>query len=477
MRKRVLLKPVLASVDIALLTGAFLLAYWLRFSFSFFPERPEPSFELYFRFSFLVGLIGFAMLHSAGMYRLRNFSFGLEEFFLIQRAVTFSVLLIMAINFILRGYISGYDVETYSRLIILISWFLSLVILTMWRWGAAFVFKQFRSRGRGLKKVIIVGTDHIARGFYRAVRGNVDFEYQPLGFVHNGPDKNEGELEGLKILGNLQDLPEIFREHPVNEVVLACMDIDAEEAAQLIKACERGDVQFSMIPGFFEILTRRMQVQEVADIPIFYLEERIFQRWGRIVKRGMDVGLSLSMLLLFAPFLGLVALMIKIESKGPVIFKHSRVGKGERLFCMYKFRSMYADAEEKHEELENIYGSEDAILRLPEDTRVTLCGRFLRRFSIDEIPQLVNVLKGDMSLVGPRPHMFSEVARYHEWHRLKFDVLPGITGLTQVSGRKNLSLDEMVRLDIYYIESWTPWLDLKILLKTIPTVLGGRGAY
>ena len=150
----------------------------------------------------------------------------------------------------------------------------------------------------------------------------------------------------------------------------------------------------------------------------------------------MVFGLSLSLLLLCAPFLGLGALMIKIDSKGPVSFKHSRGGKGERACCMYKFRSMYADAEEKHEELENIYGSEDAILRLPEDTRVTVCGRFLRRCSIDEIPQLVNVLKGDMSLVGPRPHMFSEVARYHEWHRLKFDVLPWITGLTQVSGRK-----------------------------------------
>jgi exopolysaccharide biosynthesis polyprenyl glycosylphosphotransferase len=411
------------------------------------------------------------------MYRLRKLSFGIEDFFCILKAVTFSGLIIMATNFILRGYISGYDLETYSRLIIFIAWLLSLVLLTLWRWGGALVFKQLRRRGRGLKNVIIIGTDQIARGFHTAILENVDFEYRPLGFVYNGVDSSGEEVEGLEILGNLQDLPEIFRTRSVNEVVLACMDIDTEVTAQLIKVCERGDVQFSMIPGFFEILTRQMRVQEVADIPIFQLEERIFQRWGRMVKRGMDVGLSLAILVLCAPFWGLAALAIKLESRGPVIFKHARVGKGERVFDMYKFRSMYADAEQKRSALENQHSSEDALLRLPRDERVTLFGRFLRRFSIDEIPQIINVLKGEMSLVGPRPHMPSEVARYKEWHRLKFDVLPGITGLTQISGRKNLILDEMVRLDVYYIESWSPWLDLKILLKTVPTVLGGRGAY
>jgi exopolysaccharide biosynthesis polyprenyl glycosylphosphotransferase len=477
MRKRLLLKPILALVDIAILVSTFLLAYWLRFELSFLPERPIPSFELYFRFSFLVALIGFGMLHASGLYRLRHLSFRIEDFFAIFRAVSFTALITMATNFILRGYIAGGDIETYSRLIILIAWLTSLVLLTLWRMGVALVLKQLRRWGRGLRNVVIVGADPAARGFYRAVKEAVDFEYRPLGLVYYGVEPDEKSMRDLTILGSLQDLPGIIRDQPVNEVVLACMDMDNETLAQLIKTCERTDVQFSMIPGFFEILTRQMSMQEVAGIPVFQLEERIFQRWGRLVKRGMDIFISLLVLVPFSPLWGLIALGVKMNSKGGVFYNHSRVGKGEKVFQMCKFRSMFADADMRRRELEQRHVSEDALLRLPEDARVTSFGRVLRRFSLDEIPQLINVLKGEMSLVGPRPHILSEVAHYHEWHKRKFDVLPGITGLTQVSGRKNLSLDEMVRLDIYYIENWSPWLDMQILIKTVPAILVGRGAY
>ncbi len=476
MSKRLLLKPVLASVDVVILTGTFTLAYWLRFQLDFLPERPVPSFELYFRFSFLVGILGFAMLSSSGMYRLRQLSFGVEDFFRIFRAVTYSSLIIMVMNFIFRGYITGYDVETYSRLIILIAWFLSLVLLACWRFGMALVFKQFRKQGKGLKNVIIIGTDQIARGFCRAIQQNIEFEYRPLGFLSNGAEPDT-EVEGLRVMGSIEDLSEIIQCEIVNEVVLTCMDMDMEQVAHTIKTCERADVQFSMIPGFFEILTRQMSVQEVADIPIFQLEERIFQRWSRLMKRGMDIVVSLAVLGAFAPLWLLVAVGIRLESSGAMIFKHERVGKGEKVFLMWKFRSMYEDAEDRRREMEAKDNSIDALLRLPDDVRVTAVGRFIRRFSIDEIPQLYNVLKGDMSLVGPRPHMPSEVAQYKDWQRRKFDVLPGMTGLTQIRGRKDLSLDEMVRLDIYYIENWSPLVDLQILLKTAPAVLWGKGAY
>ena len=186
MSKRLLLKPVLAVVDSLILVGSFLFAYWLRFDLAFLPERPVPSFELYTKFSLLVGLLGFTMLYFSGLYRLQHLSFRIEDFFSILRAVTFTSLIIMVMNFVLRGYITDYEIETYSRLIIFLSWFLSLMALTCWRAGAALVFKQFRQRGKGLKNVIIIGTDQVARGFFRAVRDNVDFEYRPLGFVCNG---------------------------------------------------------------------------------------------------------------------------------------------------------------------------------------------------------------------------------------------------------------------------------------------------
>jgi exopolysaccharide biosynthesis polyprenyl glycosylphosphotransferase len=477
MSKRLLLKPILAFVDFVILTGTFLLAYWLRFQFDFLPEVPVPSFDLYFRFSFLVGVLGFSMLYSSDMYRLRHLSFGVEDFFGIFRAVTLCALIIMVMNFIFRGYITSYDVETYSRVIIFFSWFLSLVLLSLWRFSMALVFKRFRKQGKGLKNVIIIGTDQIARGFCRAIQQNVDFEYRPLGFLSNGTIPTTDDVEGLKVMGTVDELPDIFRRAIVNEVVLTCMDMETEQVAQTIKACERADVQFSMIPGFFEILTRQMNVLEVADIPIFQLEERIFQRWGRLVKRGTDIVISIAVFVTFAPLWALVALGIKLESKGTVLFRHDRVGKGEKVFSMWKFRSMSEDAEDSRREMEDLHKSEDLLLRVRDDMRVTRIGRLLRRFSIDEIPQLYNVLKGEMSIVGPRPHMPSEVAQYKDWQRRKFDVLPGMTGLTQVRGRKDLSLDEMVRLDIYYIENWSPFLDLQILLKTVPAVLGGKGAY
>tara|TARA_Y100001960_G_scaffold312010_1_gene373256 strand:- start:222 stop:884 length:663 start_codon:yes stop_codon:yes gene_type:complete len=220
-----------------------------------------------------------------------------------------------------------------------------------------------------------------------------------------------------------------------------------------------------MIPGFFEILTQQMSVEEVADLPVFRLEERIFNKWGKLAKRGMDLGLAIVLILLFVPVLAIMALGIKFTSKGPIIFKHDRVGKGGRIFQVYKLRSMYFEDNEKRTR------------RDADQSQVTIIGKFMRRFSVDEIPQLINVVKGEMSLVGPRPHVVSEVAEYEHWHRRRFDVLPGITGLTQVSGRKDLNLNEMVRLDVYYIENWSPLLDFRILLRTVPAVLVGRGAY
>jgi exopolysaccharide biosynthesis polyprenyl glycosylphosphotransferase len=471
------LKVVLLFGDFFLLSGAFLLAYYLRFAHPIFPERPVPPFEIYFNFSFLVALIGSAMLYTSGVYRLKRYALGIEDFFSILRAVTFSSFSIMAMNFALRGIITRYDVETYSRLILLISWAMSLLLLTLWRVAVYALCRSYQKRGRGLKRILIVGTDQVARGFYKAVKKNVDFGYLALGFVNNGTPVRQKSLEGLPVMGNIEDLPDLFRNHPVNEVILACTTLDNDMVAKLIKMCERSDVQFSLIPGFFEILTHQMTVLEIADIPIFRLEERIFQRWGRLVKRAADIAFSGILFLLLSPLLGLISAGIKLDSKGPVLFSHERVGKGEKIFKMYKFRTMFLNAEEKRKDLEVQDKSEDSLLRVSDDPRVTPLGRLLRRFSIDEFPQIFNVIRGEMSLVGPRPHMSSEVAGYREWHKRKYDVLPGITGLTQVSGRKDLSLDEMVRLDIYYIENWSPVLDFKILLQTIPAVLFGKGAY
>ena len=480
-RHSILFKSVLAFGDISIFWGSFLGAYSVRFSLAIFPLRPMPPFDLYFNFAFLVAFIGFLMAYTSGMYRLKHSLFKIGDAFNIFRSVTLTLLIVMAMSFALRGYTTEYDIETYSRLIIALAWGLNLIFLTLWRWGFFSFFNYLFARGNGQQRIVIVGIDETARSFYRAINEMDGLGYRPIGFLANGESKAEidrlNASQDIQIFGGIGDLPSVLRTEQVDEVVLASKQLDTNSIASAIQMCKRADVQFSIIPSFFEILMHQMRVEEVADIPIFQLDEGMFQRSGRFFKRGVDIGFSLFSFVLLAPVWLILTICIRLESKGPVLFRQARVGKGERVFQAYKFRSMCADAEERLPAILDRNVSDDGLLRIADDPRVTCIGRFMRRFSLDEFPQLINVLKGEMSWIGPRPHTVDEVREYADWHLRRYDVLPGITGLTQVSGRKDLSLDEMARLDIYYIENWSPILDLQILLRTIPTVLNGRGAY
>ena len=483
MKNHLLSKAILAMGDILILFGGFLLAYYLRFSLPIFPSRPIPPFDLYFNFAFLVALIGFSMVYLSGLYRIKHPIFKMEDFFLLFRAISLTLLIVMAMSFALRGYTTRYDIETYSRLIIVLAWGVDLIVLALWRWGFL-AFQRYRLRcGKGMKRIIIVGVDETARNFHRATKKMDMLGYQPLGFLANGESKAEldhisNTYQDIQILGNTDDLSSVLKTEHIDEVMLASKQLDSETIISTIQACKRADTQFSIIPNFFEILMHQMRVEEVADIPIFQLDEGIFHRSGRFLKRGLDIVCSLLVLTLLAPVYLILAICIRLDSKGPVLFRQARIGKGERVFHTYKFRSMCVDAEERLPHILKKHDvSNDGLVRIADDPRVTRLGRFMRRFSLDELPQLINVLKGEMSWIGPRPHTVDEVNGYADWHFRRYDVLPGITGLTQVSGRKDLSLDEMARLDIYYIENWSPVLDLQILLRTIPTVLNGRGAY
>ena len=220
-----------------------------------------------------------------------------------------------------------------------------------------------------------------------------------------------------------------------------------------------------------------MEIDEFGGIPMIGIREAGISGLGRVVKRGIDVTIAIVGLVLTAPLMGLLALVIKMESPGPILFAQERVGKNGRLFTLYKFRSMVADAEDKKEILRPLNEADGPLFKIKNDPRTTRLGRWMRRFSIDELPQLYNVLTGDMSLVGPRPPLPAEVEQYLEWQKRRLEVAPGLTGLSQVSGRSELTFDETALLDIYYIENWSPALDTKIMLQTIPRVLFGSGAY
>jgi exopolysaccharide biosynthesis polyprenyl glycosylphosphotransferase len=460
--EKALFKVALAVVDTALVAGGFMLAYWLRFHLPVFPPPPKADLGTYVRFSAFIGFAGFVTLYTSGMYRLQQPFFGIDDFFAVVKSGTLSHLIAAAVSFAIRGRIPGDEIETYSRIVIAMSWLLCIVLLTFWRLGFDLVLTVFRRRGVGLTRVLIVGEDDFGRSFHDLLKHNPELGYEPVGLVgEDGEDR----------------LREILRTCTVDEVMVTAGDVQPNRVMALLGACQEASVRFSMVPSLFHMLTSQIQIREVAGVPIFALDERIFLRSSRILKRGIDLALAGSALLLTSPFLVIVSVLIKLESRGPILWKQVRVGRRARPFTIYKFRSMRADAEALQEELSALNEAQGPLFKIRRDPRVTRVGRVIRKLSVDEVPQLLNVLRGDMSLVGPRPPLPDEVDQYEPWQRKRFEVFPGITGLAQISGRSDLTFDETLRYDFYYIENWSPLIDIKIILKTIPKVLLARGAY
>ena len=460
--ERAAFKVVTAVMDTAILAGGFLLAYWLRFHIPLFPSPPEADLWTYVRFSFFIGFAGFVTLYSSGMYRLQQPFFGIDDFFAVVKACTLSHLIAAAVSFAIRGRIPVEGMETYSRIVIAVSWLLGIVLLTFWRLGFDVILAAARRRGMALTRVLIVGADDFARSFHDLLKANPDLGYSPVGLVDGS---------------RADDLARSLQGKAVDEVMVAAADADPDRMMALMGICQEADVRFSMVPTLFNVLTSQIQVREVAGVPIFALEERIFLRSSRVLKRTIDLLIAGFLLLLASPVMAAVALLIKCESRGSVIFRQVRIGKKALPFTCLKFRSMRADAADLQAQLAAFNEARGPLFKIRDDPRITRVGRMIRRLSIDELPQLFNVLKGEMSLVGPRPPLPSEVDQYEAWQRKRFEVLPGLTGLSQISGRSDLSFDETLRYDFYYIENWSPLQDIKIMLKTAPKVLLGKGAY
>jgi len=278
-------------------------------------------------------------------------------------------------------------------------------------------------------------------------------------------------------LGNLDNLPTLIQDEVIDEVVITLPWQYHRKILAIMAQCEREAIQTRIVPDLFQMTLSRMSITEIAGVPLIGVKQISISGVNRVLKRAIDVTFSLCVLILSAPLMALIALSIKLDSPGPVFFRQERVGQGGKRFTCYKFRSMTADAEERKELLRGLNEADGPLFKIKDDPRRTRLGRLLRRFSLDEIPQFYNVLRGEMSLIGPRPALPTEVAQYQPWHMRRLDIAPGLTGLWQVSGRSELPFDEMALLDIYYAEQWSPALDLKIFLRTIPTVIFGDGAY
>jgi len=246
---------------------------------------------------------------------------------------------------------------------------------------------------------------------------------------------------------------------------------------RLMSQCERANARVRVVPDLFQMAFSRVAVENLNGIPLLGTREPLLRDWQVFLKRVLDVLMASIVLVVLSPVLLIIAVAIRLDSPGPAIFKQRRVGRGGVEFTCFKFRSMFCDAESRVALLRDQNEATGPLFKMRNDPRRTRVGRILRRFSLDELPQFWNVLRGEMSVIGPRPALPSEVKEYAPWHQRRLEVPPGVTGLWQVSGRSDLTFDEMVLLDVYYIENWSPFLDLRILLKTIPTAILGSGAY
>jgi exopolysaccharide biosynthesis polyprenyl glycosylphosphotransferase len=323
------------------------------------------------------------------------------------------------------------------------------------------------------RRAVLVGSGSHIDDVAHALADEVHAPVEMLGFISLTPRPDNG----LRSLGMIGDLPAVLEEHRIQEVIIADPDFPQEHAVEVVDQAHRRGVTVRIAPSTMEILMHRAEFVPGATVPLFELRPPVFEGFDYAVKRSFDFVIALFLVLISAPVLGAISAAVAVSSRGGVLYRSIRPGIGGEPFACFKFRTMYSDADQRQADLESLNEASGALFKIRHDPRMTPVGRFLRRYSLDELPQLFNVLLGQMSLVGPRPLPQRDFDRLEDWHRKRYLVLPGITGLWQVSGRSELDFDDLVRLDFLYLERWSVGLDLTILLKTVPAVLTRRGAY
>jgi len=372
-----------------------------------------------------------------------------------------------------------FHIQMASVQFVIVFFVMSTGTLVCSRLALRMVLAQARMHGRNLRNVIIVGTNRRATEFAEELQANPQLGYRVIGFADrpwNGID--QFRRTGHTLACDLEGLPAFLRTNVVDEVVIALpirsLHADASKVAAL---CEVQGIILRVPTNIFDLKAARSGTEELEGHLSITHSMGVIEGWPVVMKRVLDFCLALTALFVVSPILLLVAALIKTTSPGPIFFTQKRIGQNKRRFTIYKFRSMAMDAETKMRELEHLNELSGPVFKIKHDPRITPVGRFLRQTSIDELPQLFNVLKGDMSLVGPRPMSVRDFELFSEdWHRRRFSVRPGITCLWQVNGRNSVPFEKWMELDMQYIDRWSLWLDFKILAKTIPAVLRGSGA-
>ncbi|HKX27348.1 MAG TPA: sugar transferase [Blastocatellia bacterium] len=447
------------------------------------PYAYHPFFAPYLSVLYFVPFVQLASFSYRGLYRVRGeFSFS-EDFINVFKAVSIASLLLTFIAFFYRGGYT-YSAFSYSRLVFILYYLVALVFFIADRAAVRSLQTFYRRRHIDVIPILIVGSNGVAEMCVNEIADDPKLGRRVVGLVT--PDGLRPKSKALHLfptLGGYEEMHRFIRQFDIREVLITDVNIRPELLFNTMVKCGRGcRVTFRVVPNLLNCIPRKTYVEQLGSVPMVRLFEEPLSDAARVIKRSIDLIVSALLLLFTAPLWLLIAIAIKLESSGPVFYRQERVGMDGHIFLLYKFRSMLqtVSQDEAHREYMekmiknrgdcNLGTKDNPNYKFINEGRLTRTGRLLRRLSIDELPQILNVFKGEMSLVGPRPPIPYEVECYKTWHRKRLDVKPGLTGLWQVSGRYRLSFDQMVKLDIYYIENWSLWLDLKVILKTLPAL-------
>lgn len=472
----------LIAADIAVIFISFLVAYWFRLQSGFFlTYLPIRSFHFYALFG--VSALWILVFGIHGLYRREVYLSVFDQMVGIFNGVNIGVLVILATAFVTK---TNYFLE--RRLVLVIAWALSILFLTIVR---VVIVRTWMLRNQARdpfrSRVLVVGAGETGAQFIRLARLTMNHVYEVTGFIDDDPAKVGTSVEGVPVLGTTHEVERVALEQGVERIFIAVTRLHEDRMIDLISRCMRAKVPVKMIADQFQMFASDTKIERVDGVPTVGVRENPMRGVTYFIKRVFDFITAVFLVVLLLPVFAFIAVLIKMSSPGPVFFRQSRAGRGGDPFPFFKFRTMRVETDDSihrkyaasfidGKEIENS-GDEKPVYKMTKDPRVTPIGGILRKTSLDELPQLWNVLKGEMSLVGPRPPIVYELQYYKEWHMRRLEAKPGLTGLWQVSGRSEVPFNEMVLLDLYYIDHWSLKLDFEILLRTIPVILFGKGAY
>jgi exopolysaccharide biosynthesis polyprenyl glycosylphosphotransferase len=464
---------VTVVLDAGLIHAAFMIAYWLRYDLQLFrsvdPANNVP-FTAYLPLVILQTLVLLFALRREGGYDLRRTRPLFDELYGVLNATTTAIMLMIVFVFFYRSLF-------YSRIIFVYAGILILVLLSSLRLVRRLILGRLRQAGQGVDRLLIIGAGEVGRAVMRNIIAQPELGYQIVGFLDDDPAKSSSDIGPIKALGPIENLPVVIKALDIAQVIITLPWQYHRKTVRLVLEAEEAGVRARVVPDLFQLSLGGVDVETINGIPLISIKQTVLTGWNLVIKRSLDLSFAIAFMLVTAPIWLIIAAAIKLDSPGPVFFKQERAGKGGKPFQVYKFRSMVVGAEAEQAKLAAQNEATGPLFKIRDDPRRTRVGRFIRQTSLDELPQFINVIRGEMSVVGPRPALFSEVAQYQEWQCKRLDIQPGITGLWQVSGRSDLTFDEMVMLDIYYGENWSLGADIRIMLRTVPQFLFGDGAY